>query len=96
MLKRIVDQFQPERVILFGSHPGGGRGPDSDVDLLVVEAVDGSKREKAIEIRAALHNVRVPKDIIITTPQDFEWRKETVGTIEYPAVKESKVLYARP
>jgi predicted nucleotidyltransferase len=95
MVQRIVRQFHPERVILFGSHARGEAGPDSDVDLLVVMAVDGLKREKAIEIGVALHDISVPKDIIVTTPEDFEWRKETVGTIEYPAVKEGKVLYAR-
>jgi hypothetical protein len=43
----------------------------------------------------ALHDIRIPKDIIVTTPEDFEWRKEIPGTIEYPAVQEGKVLYAR-
>ena len=66
------------------------------MDLLVVMSVDGSRREKAIEIGVVLHGIRVPKDIIVTTPEDFKWRKETVGTIEYSAEKEGKVLYARP
>jgi uncharacterized protein len=96
MVNRIVRRFHPERIILFGSHARGDAGPDSDVDLLVVMAVDGSRREKAIEIGVALHGIGVPKDIIVTTPEDFSWRKEIVGTIEYPAVKEGKVLYARP
>ena len=95
MVDRIVRQFHPDRVILFGSHARGDAGPDSDVDLLVVMAVDGLKREKAIEIGVALHDIHVPKDIIVTTPEDFEWRKKTIGTIEYPAVNEGKVLYAR-
>jgi len=95
MVDRIVRKFQPERVILFGSHARGEGGPDSDVDLLVVMPVDGSKREKAVEIGVALHGIRVPKDIIVTTPEDFEWRKEVPGTIERPAAREGKVLYAR-
>jgi len=94
MVRRIVRQFHPQRVILFGSHARGEAGPDSDVDLLVIMPVEGSRREKAIEIGVALHDIRVPKDIIVTTPEDFEWRKETVGTIERPAAREGKVLYA--
>ncbi|MGQ9919054.1 MAG: nucleotidyltransferase domain-containing protein, partial [Bryobacteraceae bacterium] len=35
IVRRIVRQFHPERVILFGSHARGEAGPDSDVDLLV-------------------------------------------------------------
>ena len=96
IVNRIVRQFHPERVILFGSHARGQAGPDSDVDLLIVMPVDGQKREKQVQIRVALHDIRIPKDIIVTTPDDFEWRKEIPGTIEYPAVKEGKVLYVRP
>jgi predicted nucleotidyltransferase len=95
MVRRIVRQFRPERVILFGSHARGDAGPDSDVDLLVVMPVEGSRREKQIDIRVALHDIPVAKDVIVTSPEDFAWRKETVGTIEYPAVREGKVLYAR-
>ena len=95
MVSRIVQKFQPERIILFGSHARGDGGPDSDVDLLVVMPVEGSKRRKAVEIGVALHDVRVPKDIIVTTPDAFAWRKEIPGTIERPADLEGEVLYAR-
>ncbi len=95
MVSRIVQKFQPERIILFGSHARGDGGPDSDVDLLVVMPVEGSKRQKAVEIGVALHDIRVPKDIIVTTPDAFAWRKEIPGTIERPADREGEVLYAR-
>jgi predicted nucleotidyltransferase len=95
MVRRIVSQFRPEKIILFGSHARGDAGPDSDVDLLVVMPVEGSRREKAVEIGVALHDIRVPKDIIVTTPEAFELRKEIVGTIERPAARQGRVLYAR-
>ncbi|HEX9669128.1 MAG TPA: nucleotidyltransferase domain-containing protein [Thermoanaerobaculia bacterium] len=95
MVRRIVSRFRPERIILFGSQAHGDAGPDSDVDLLVVMPVEGSRREKAVEIGVALHDIRIPKDIIVTTPEAFESRKEIVGTIERPAAREVTVLYAR-
>lgn len=95
MTKRIVGRFDPERIILFGSHARGAAGPDSDVDLLVVMRVTGSKRDAAVEIRVALHDFPVPKDVTVTTPEDFEWRKKYPGTIERPAFLEGKVLYER-
>ena len=94
MVRRIVRRFHPERIILFGSHARGTATADSDVDLLVVMPVKGSKRDKAVQIRAVLHDIAVPKDIIVTTPEDFAWRKDVIGTIEYPAAQEGKVLYA--
>ena len=95
MVKIIVERFDPERIILFGSHARAEASPDSDVDLLVVMKVEGSKREKQLELRTALHDIHVSKDIIISLPEEFEWRKEIVGTIERPAFREGRTLYAR-
>jgi len=95
MVRRIVSRFRPEKVILFGSHARGAAGPDSDVDLLIVMPLSGSKREKQLEIRLALRSFRIPKDIVVTTPEEFQWRREIPGTIERPAALEGKVLYAR-
>jgi predicted nucleotidyltransferase len=95
MAARIVEEFDPEQVILFGSQARGDVGPDSDVDLLVVMPVQGSKLETSLAIRRALREFRVPKDVIVSTPEEFAWRKDVVGTIEWPATKEGTVLYAR-
>jgi predicted nucleotidyltransferase len=95
MVRRIVERFHPDRVILFGSHARGTAGPDSDVDLLVVMPVTGSKRAKQLEVRLAVREFKLPKDIIVTTPEDFEWRKEIPGTVERPAAREGKVVYER-
>nr|VFJ91337.1 MAG: Nucleotidyltransferase domain-containing protein [Candidatus Kentron sp. H]VFJ93962.1 MAG: Nucleotidyltransferase domain-containing protein [Candidatus Kentron sp. H]VFJ99169.1 MAG: Nucleotidyltransferase domain-containing protein [Candidatus Kentron sp. H] len=96
MVYRIVDGFHPDRIILFGSHARGDAISESDVDLLVVMPVRGSRRRLAVEIGAALANVPIPKDIVVTTPEDFAWRKDVTGTVEYPAAHEGRVLYANP
>jgi predicted nucleotidyltransferase len=95
MVRVIVRRFDPDRIILFGSHARGDAGPDSDVDLLVVMPVAGSTFDKAVEIGVALHDIRVSKDIIVTRPEEFAWRKDIVGTIERPAFREGKVQYER-
>ena len=94
MVRRIVAQFHPDKIILFGSHARGNASLDSDVDLLVVMEVEGSRREKAVEIGVALHDIDAAKDVIVVRPKDFAWRKDVVGTIEWPAAREGRVLYA--
>ncbi len=96
MVRRIVSQFQPEKIILFGSHARGTAGPDSDVDLLVVMPIRGSKRFARLQIRTALHDIPLAKDVIVSDPVEFEWRKDVVGTIEWPAAHEGRVLYVKP
>ena len=93
MVRRIVLLFHPQRIILFGSHARSDAGPDSDVDLLVVMPVEGSRRKKSVEIGVALHDIALAKDILVVTPEEFDWRKEVVGTIERPAWREGTVLY---
>ena len=96
MVQRLVERFAPDQIILFGSHARGTAGPDSDVDWLVVMPFAGSKREKRIEMRIALHDIVVPKDIILATPDEVSRDRDLVGTIVRPALREGRVLYARP
>ena len=93
MVSRIVAQFQPEKVVLFGSHARGTAGPDSDVDLLVVMPVTGSRSEAIIEIRTALHGMGVGKDVVVVTPDEFE--HDLPGTIVRHAHREGVLLYER-
>jgi predicted nucleotidyltransferase len=96
MVQRLVDRFDPDQIILFGSQARGTAGPGSDVDLLVIMPVSGSKRAKQLEMRVALHDIAVAKDIILATPDEVARRRDIVGTIIRPALREGKVLYARP
>lgn len=95
IVRRIVARFDPEQIILFGSHARGDANPDSDVDILVVMNVDGRKRDKAVEIDVALSGIAVAKDVIVVTPQDISRFRNVVGTIIYPALREGRVLYER-
>lgn len=95
MVQRLVERFDPDQIILFGSHARGTAGPDSDVDLLVVMPVQGSKRARQIEMRLALHDIVVPKDIILATPEEIAHQRNIVGTLIQPALREGKVLYVR-
>ncbi len=95
MVQRLVERFGPDQIILFGSHARGTAGPDSDVDLLVIMPFTGSKRAKQLEMRLALHDITLPKDIILASPDEVARRRNVVGTIIRPALREGKVLYAR-
>ena len=95
MVRRIVSQFHPDKIILFGSHASGEAGPDSDVDLLVVMQPRGSKRERVVEVYGLLAGMGVPKDVMIVTPEEFEIYRDAPGTVIRTACREGKVLYDR-
>jgi predicted nucleotidyltransferase len=93
MVKRIVSEFHPLKIILFGSYALGSANFDSDVDLLVVMDTKGSKRRQAAKIDAALADRDIPLDLIVVTPQEFEQYRDIAGHILYPAVRQGKILY---
>ena len=95
MVRRIVSRFDPDRIVLFGSHARGTAGPDSDVDLLVVMPVAGHIRDKRIEVRLALHDIGAAKDIVLVTPEEFRRQRDIPGTIVHPAVREGRALYVK-
>lgn len=96
MVRRIVKQCAPEKVVLFGSYARGTAGPDSDVDLMVVMHVVGSRRRERLRIRQALHAMGLPKDVVVATPDEVERFRDVPGSLIAPALREGQVLYERP
>ena len=95
MTRRIIEQFNPIKIVLFGSHARGTAVPDSDIDLLVIKKIEGSKRKERVAIGIALHDINVPKDIIVASPEEVAKFGNTVGTVLYPALREGKILYEK-
>jgi predicted nucleotidyltransferase len=95
LINCIVRNFDPVRIILFGSHARGDAGPQSDIDLLVVLPVVEDKRKAAVQIRTALADFPVPKDIIVSSPSEIAERGHLVGTVLRPALQEGRVIYER-
>jgi predicted nucleotidyltransferase len=67
--ERIVREFQPERIILFGSYAYGQPRPDSDVDLLVVLPFEGRGFHKTLEILDRI-SPDFSVDLLAQQPQD--------------------------
>ncbi|MBU0512881.1 MAG: nucleotidyltransferase domain-containing protein [Chloroflexi bacterium] len=89
---RVVEQFQPEKVILFGSYAYGSPTPDSDVDVLVVLPFKGKNPEKATEIWMA-SRPRFPIDIMVRKPQELQRRLELGDVFLQEIIERGTVLY---
>lgn len=95
MVRQIVQEFHPDRVILSGSHARGTAERDSGVDLLVLLPHVEDKRQAAIQFRRRLAQYAVLKDIVVASPQEATTRGRLVGSVLRPAPGEGKVLYRR-
>ena len=90
--RQIGQQFNAERVVLFGSYAEGTATVDSDVDLLVIGCFEGRGVDKSVEIRMKLRPP-FPVDIIVRTPEKLRQRLEMGDDFMRQILQEGKVLY---
>lgn len=100
VVRAIVEEVDPERIVLFGSRATGESRLDSDVDLLVVEDEASleaqGRRKEAARIRRVLWRFPVPIDVLLFSSQEVESWKSTTNHVIARALREGKVVYDRP
>ena len=100
MVQAIVDEVDPEQVILFGSRGRGDERQDSDVDLVVVEAEPfGPKRSRHKEMVRLYHAVAgfpVAADVLVYSREDVDYWRDSINHVLARALREGKVVYERP
>jgi predicted nucleotidyltransferase len=94
--RRLVAEFQPEEVILFGSHAWGTPNEDSDVDLLVIVSHSDEKPvQRAIRAHRCLRGLLVPADILVKTRAEVDRYRHVRASLERKMLEQGKVLYGR-
>jgi predicted nucleotidyltransferase len=94
LVSRIVDFYQPEMVILFGSYASGNAHEGSDLDILLVKQTTETPVNRAAGLRKALRDIFIPMDILVYTPLEIAKDKERKFTFIHDVLKSGKVLYA--
>ena len=93
---RLVEKFHPKRIILFGSQARETANDRSDVDLLVICPIKGSRRALMVAMDRVLKGLPIARDILVLTPEEFERDRHIPGTVARPAWKEGRILYEAP
>lgn len=93
--ERLVGGFHPDKIILFGSQARGTADEKSDLDILVICPITGSRRKMMVEMDRSLKGLEVARDIMVLSEDEFERDREIPGTIARPAWKEGRLLYER-
>src|ERR1035437_9038931 len=83
-VERLRERFHPDRIILFGSSARGTADDRSDVDLLVLMPVRGSRRRLTLELDRALSGLGFARDIVILTPEEYVRDRLIPGPIARP------------
>lgn len=95
LAKVIAEKFDPEEIVLFGSHAYGKPHSWSDVDLLVVMDTPRGEVKTILEISDALPPLPFSVDIIARSRKVINRRKKSGDFFLREITRKGKVLYAR-
>jgi excisionase family DNA binding protein len=92
---RIVRAVDPVRVVLFGSRARADARPDSDYDLLVLLDDVKDPRAMRLEIRRALDDLPISKDVLVAPLAAVDDADEASWSGVSWALAEGRTIYAR-
>src|SRR5437870_1633967 len=91
--RSVARRFQPDKIILFGSHAYGTPHEDSDVDILVIMPAR-NQLDQAVKISLDI-DPPFPLDILVRTPYDMKWRLAEGDSFLTEITSKGKVLYEK-
>lgn len=92
---RLVHEFDPAQIVLFGARARGDAQSDSDYDLLVVLDVVADRRAMRLAVRRTLDDLPISKEVLVASVQDLAERGPSIwGPISW-AQSEGQTLYER-
>lgn len=96
IVRRLVAEFDPEEIILFGSRAWGEPRPDSDYDLFVI--VSASQERPIQRMRRAsqcLGEIDASTDVLVKTQGEVDRFRAVYASLEAEVLERGKVLYER-
>ncbi len=95
IVKRIVEEADPDQIILFGSRAKGENTKESDFDVFVLRRDIASRKQLERRIYLKLFGTGAPVDIIVETPERFDRLKDNPFLIYSEIAKSGRVIYAK-
>ena len=66
ILRKLIEEYTPEKVILFGSYAYGDPDPDSDIDLLIIKETSDRFLDRWVTVQRILTGILIAP---------FRWRR---------------------
>ena len=95
MVRRMLAVGTPRKIVMFGSRARGTAGPDSDIDLLLVEESELPRFKRSARYRRALVGLFPSKDVVVYTPEEVARWRDVANAFVTVALREGKTLYER-
>lgn len=93
--QRIVQAFNPEKIIVFGSYAYGDPGIDSDIDLLIIMKSKERPAIRSAQISKLIRPRPFPMDILVRTPEEIDNRLRIGDRFIEEIISRGRILYDR-
>ncbi len=95
IVTKIAVNYNPDKIILFGSYAHGDYTDNSDLDLILIKETGIPRHKRGLEVRRLFYGLPVPMDFKIYTSTEFDDELSNQYSFLSSAIKGSKVLYER-
>jgi len=95
LVERVLREWAPERIRLFGSRARGDANRDSDWDFLVVVPEASSASADPLVPWRLRRDTGVRADVVVYSSRDFESERGVPNTLAYEAASAGIALYER-
>ena len=97
IVKRIKQEYGPEKIILYGSYAYGKPTEDSDIDLLIIKETDKRRVDRFVEVSRILYQPgrRISISPLVYTPGEVQERLSLGDDFVEEILTRGEVLYAR-
>ena len=95
VVRRLVEAYEPERIILFGSRARGEASSDADFDLLVVKNTNRRPLDRRIDVERVLADRAIALDLTVYTPEELRGLHAQGSPFIADVLATGKVLYMR-
>ena len=92
IVENLKSNYNPEKIILFGSYSDGTFSEDSDIDLLIVKKTKKHPIWRRVEARKA-SRTKIPMDILVYTPGEIKKLQKEKSFFLMDILENGKVLY---
>lgn len=93
---KIVKEYRPERIILFGSYAYGTPNQDSDIDLLIIKETEDRPIDRRVAVSKIISDpkLRTPIESLVLTPEEIKTRQEIGDQFIKEILTRGELLYA--
>jgi predicted nucleotidyltransferase len=95
IVERIKKEYQPEKIVLFGSYAYGEPHEDSDIDLFIIKDTDKRRIDRFVEVKKLVYdpNRKISVSPIVYTNQELQERLKIKDFFVSEVLEKGKVLY---